>query len=69
MPISSSAMTKGPEAMISVALPGPNSSLVRSRVAVESSPELIVETAYAKPGAGAEKWNFTVVASTTSPWS
>ncbi len=66
MPISSSVMTNGPEPTISVDDPAPKSSSLRSSVAGESSPELIVEVACRKPGAGAEKWKVTVSASTTS---
>ncbi len=65
----SARKVKGPLPMISVALPGPNSSPVRSSVSFETRPELIVETACAKPGDGAVKWNFTVRSSTTSPRS
>ena len=66
MPSFSSVTVKGPEPMMSSALPAPKSSIVPSRVSGDSSPELMVDVACRNPGDGALKRNVTVSSSTTS---
>ncbi|MDF2559853.1 MAG: hypothetical protein K0R99_1299 [Microbacterium sp.] len=66
VPSLSSVTVKGPDPMISAALPAPKSSIVPSSVSGDSRPELMVEVACRKPGDGALKWNVTVSSSTTS---
>ncbi len=69
MPTDSPDTVNGPLPMTVSACPGPKPSSALASVESDTSPELMVEVACAKPGAGAVKWNLTVSASTTSPRS